>query len=477
MSKADEEARRRAERAQKVALWRYQLIREAADAELSTRQRGRLVRALAERTHEGPFGEPVVVSRNTLDRWIRNWRERRFDGLLPPARKPTPRTPPEVLELAAALKREKPERTGAQIARILRSTLGWSPNERTLLRHFDAMELRSRPDGSAPQAFGRFEALRPNEIWTGDALHGPKVGGRKTFLFAFIDDHSRAVVGHRWGYFEDTVRLAAALRPALAARGVPESIYVDNGSAFVDVALKRAAAKLAIKIVHSGPGQPEGRGKIERFFKTVRQQFLVEIAADGQTAGTKVNDLAELNRLFTAWVERVYHQREHSETGQAPLERWMAGAPFPTPAPAQLAEAFKWSEFRQVTKTATVRLFANSYCVDASLVGRKVELVFDPFDLTTLEVRFRGQPMGIAVPQVIGRHAHPKAKPEQAAAAAPQPPTGIDYLRLLDTSHTAALAGRINYAALTSSNADRQGEDEEAAPAEHVPAPTGEDQL
>jgi putative transposase len=74
--------------------------------------------------------------------------------------------------------------------------------------------------------FGRFEATRPNELWTGDALHGPVVAGRKTY-FAFIDDHSRAMVGHRFGFAEDTVRLAAALRPALACRGVPESVYVD----------------------------------------------------------------------------------------------------------------------------------------------------------------------------------------------------------------------------------------------------------
>jgi putative transposase len=74
---------------------------------------------------------------------------------------------------------------------------------------------------------GRFEASRPNELWPGDAPHGPHVAGRKTFLFAFLDDHSRAVMAARWGYFEDTVRLAAALCPALAARGVPGAIYVD----------------------------------------------------------------------------------------------------------------------------------------------------------------------------------------------------------------------------------------------------------
>ena len=117
-------------------------------------------------------------------------------------------------------------------------------------------------------------------MWTGDALHGPTIGGRKTYLFAFLDDHSRAIVGHRFGFAEDTVRLAAALRPALGSRGVPDGIYVDNGSAFVDAWLLRACAKLGIRLIHSTPGRPQGRGKIERFFRTVREQFLVEITGE-----------------------------------------------------------------------------------------------------------------------------------------------------------------------------------------------------
>jgi hypothetical protein len=92
-------------------------------------------------------------------------------------------------------------------------------------------------------------------------LHGPPVASRKAYLFAFLDDHSRAVMAGRWGYFEDAVRLAAALRPGLASRGVPESIYVDNGSAFTDAALKRAAARLGIKITHSAPARPQGRAR------------------------------------------------------------------------------------------------------------------------------------------------------------------------------------------------------------------------
>ena len=202
--------------------------------------------------------------------------------------------------------------------------------------------------------FGRFEAARPNELWTGDALHGPVIAGRKAYLFCFIDDHSRAVMGARWAFHEDVVRLAAALRPALASRGVPEAVYVDNGSAFVDAWLLRACAVLGIKLVHSRPGRPQGRGKIERFFRTVRDQFLVEITGESQDqrGGTPAADLAELNRLFAAWVAASYHRTVHSETGEAPLARWAPASrdPLPLPAPAQLHEAFLWSERRTVTQ-------------------------------------------------------------------------------------------------------------------------------
>jgi putative transposase len=449
---ADDEETSRAGRARAVALFRYSLIREAADPGLSTRQRGRLVRELAAREHAGPSGEPVRVSRPSLDRWIRAWRSGGFDALMPPARQVTPRTPAEVLALAAALKRENPARTAAQVARILRASAGWSPAERTLQRHFVRLELLTRPDGSPPAVFGRFEAGRPNEMWTGDALHGPVIGGRKTYLFAFIDDHSRLITGHRFGHAEDTVRLAAALRPALASRGVPERIYVDNGSAFVDAWLLRACAVLGVKLTHSTPGRPQGRGKIERLFRTVREQFLVEITGDPADNGRRlVTGVGELNRLFTAWAETIYHRREHSETGQPPLQRWAdgwKGAAPPLPEPAQLHEAFLWSERRTVRKTAVVALHGNTYQVDPSLAGRKVELVFDPFDLASIEVRWQGRPAGQAIPHVIGRHAHPKARPEQPAP--PAPASGIDYMGLIDAAHDTGLAGgAISFAGLT----------------------------
>jgi putative transposase len=446
--------RRRLERAREIALFRYSLIQEVISPQLTAAQRGRRVRELAAMPHPGPDGTEVRVSCQTISRWKRDYLAGGFEALVPAPRQASPRTPAEVLELAAALKRENPERTAAQVQRILRASSGWAPSDRTLQRLFARLELTRPPaDPGQQQVFGRFEASRPNELWTGDALHGPVIGGRKTYLFCFIDDHSRAVMGARWAFHEDVVRLAAALRPALAVRGVPESVYVDNGSAFVDAWLLRACAVLGIKLVHSRPHRPQGRGKVERFFRTVRDQFLVEVGgrdAGRPATGTAVADLAELNRLFSAWTAVSYHRAVHSETGQAPLARWAAGVPepLPLPSPAQLHEAFLWSERRTVRKTATVSLHGNLYQVDASLVRCVVELVFDPFDLTGIEVRHKGRPAGKAVPFVIGRHRHAKTRSGDDEQREQPEPTGIDYLTILDTAHGAGLQAQINYAAL-----------------------------
>jgi len=231
----------------------------------------------------------------------------------------------------------------------------------------------------------------------------------------------------------------------MSARGIPRVVYLDNGSAMISKQLLRALAVLGIQLTHSKPRQPAGRGKIERVFRTVREQFLIELAAPGALA--KIRDLTQLNELFTAWVETVYHRRIHSETGQTPLARFTTTDPPVLPTPAALHEAFLWSERRLVAKTATVSLHGNTYEVDAALVGRRVELVFDPFDLTDLQVRYQGRDMGIAIGHQIGRHVHPGAKPE--ASPDPAPPTGIDYLGLVRDRHTAALGvAPVNYSTL-----------------------------
>ncbi|WP_445548182.1 DDE-type integrase/transposase/recombinase [Frankia sp. CiP1_Cm_nod1] len=461
----DDEAARRA-RAREIGLFRYMLIRDLADEALTTRQRGVLVRALAAREHVDPDGRPVRVTRWTLDRWVRSWKSGGFDALVPSPRQAGPRTPADVLALASALKRERPERTAAQVRRILVATHGWSPTERTLQRFFTRTGIGTRQLAAAAtgrEVFSPFQAAAPNDLWTGDALHAVKIAGRKTYLFAFLDDYSRAVVGYRFGYAEDTVRLAAALRPALAARGIPSKIYVDNGSAFSDAWLLRACAKLGIRLAHSTPHRPEGRGKIERFFATVRGQFLVEIADEATPTGTAspVTSLDDLNGKFQAWVEAQYHRQVHTETGAAPLHRWQTGGPFRHATPDELTEAFRWSTHRTVSRTGLISLHANRYQVPAGLAGQRVECVFDPFDLTTIALRLGNTDIGTATPFEITRHSHPKARPETPTE--PARPTQIDYLALVQERHTTTLTQKINYAALADTPG-QTGPDDPAGP-------------
>ena len=460
MTTADEEDRKkRVERAREAGLFRYSLVQELTEPGLSAAERGWRAREMAGRAHDGPGGRRVTVSYSTLTRWRRRYEEGGFDALVPSPRQPSPRTPQEVLAVAEALKREKPGRTAAQVRRILQVTSGWAPSDRTLQRLFERLELNVPAPGPEEQrAFGRFECARPNEMWTGDTLHGPVIGGSKSYLFAFLDDHSRAVMGARWAYHDDVVRMAAAFRPALQRRGVPKAIYLDNGSAFVDAWLLRGCAVLGIRLIHSRPGKPEGRGKIERFFRTVRDQFLVEIGD-----GAQIADLAEMNRLFQAWLETVYHQGVHSETGEAPIARWAKAAPAEraVPDPAALREAFLWSERRKATRTALVSLHGNSYQVDAWLAGRTVELVFDPFDLGHLEVRLAGKPAGTAVPFTVGRHRHPKTRAGSGQDRTEPAPTGIDYLAALGDRHDAGLREQVSYRSLIEGSQQEEKEGSE----------------
>jgi putative transposase len=160
-----------------------------------------------------------------------------------------------------------------------------------------------------------------------------------------------------------------------------------------------------------------------------------------------VSSLEELNGLLDAWVRTVYHARVHSETGETPQARHAAAGPPALPGPVRLRHAFAWSAVRLVRKTATVELEGNVYSVDPFLAGRRVELVFSPFDMTRLEVCWRGRKAGTAVPQVIGRHAHPKAPPDEDDPK-PAELTGIDYLKLVSDADHATLPGQLRLSAL-----------------------------
>jgi len=431
------------DKAEALALWRYHLIAEALSPRLGARERGLIVRRIAGKEHTSPDGEPRIVSRNTLDRWIRAYRQHGLAGLHDRRRSDTGsvRRRPDLLEEAARLRIEQPARSAAHIADMLLTRHGVRIAERTLREQLARRGLARAELLRDGRTFGRYEAASPDERWIGDVLVGPFVPSPKTTgsvrarLFLIVDDHSRLVIHGRW-VGDETLRAGQeVLHAAILRHGTPEQLYVDNGAAYAGAELGRSCGVLGIRLIHSKPYAPQGRGKQERLNRVIRERFLLE----AETVG--IASLDELNDRFTAWVERYVNIRVHSETHESPLARHARAVPR-HPDPELLRSAFLWSAQRRVTRTATVSFQGNEYQVDASLVGRRVDLRFRPEDLTTIEVWHEGRQHGHLVPLVIGRHVHPMAPPPPRP---PVEPTGIDYLGQVLTQHEEATTGSIAF--------------------------------
>jgi len=424
-------------RPEAVGLHRWAVIAEAANERLSPAERGAMVRAASMRTHAHPDGTDRRYSRGTIDRWIREWRQGGLGALTPTQRTDTGRVRahPELFSEAAALRIEVPARSAAQIAQILFHRHGITVSERTIRGQLRRRGLHREALAAEPAAFGRYEADRPNERWITDVLVGPFVPFPKTTasvkakLFLIVDDHSRLLVDGRFFAHENARACQDLLRRAITHRGVPDVLYADNGAPFSNAWLARTTAVLAIRLVHSKPYSPEGRGKQERLNRYIREAFLAEATHRG------IESIEELNDLFSAWAEQVCNRRVHAETKETPIARFERGGPHRQADSEKLQDAFRWSITRKVTRTATVPLEGNHYAVDPSLVGRRIELRYDPEDLSRLDVFFEGRPAGVAAPFVIGRHTH-RSVPQ---AARPQPEaTGIDYLGLVAAAHEEA---------------------------------------
>lgn len=445
--------------AEAIALHRFSVIAEATNPRLSPAERGALVRELASRAHLLADGSARTYSRGTLDRWIRAWRAHGLEGLRPARRSDAGvvRRHASLAAEAAALRRESPSRSSGQIAAILLARHGVTVAERTIRDWLAARGLTRQALQPQQAVFGRFEASRPNEVWVGDVLVGPFVphprvaGSIRARLFLFLDDYSRLIAHAVWVTHENARAGQHVLRAAIARRGVPEVVYLDNGAPFSAGVLARSCAVLGIRLVHSRPYRPQGRGKVERLFRFVRERFLVEIEATG------VASLDELNDKFAAWAESVANTRVHAETNEAPIARFLSQGPPAAADPALLAEAFRWSALRVVSRTATVSLAGNRYAVDPALVGRRIECRYDPEDLSRLDVFFEGRPAGAGVPFVVARHVHP-AVPQ--AEQPPPVPTGIDYLGMILAAEEAAAKEGIAYRELGGHDAGGIGEEE-----------------
>lgn len=434
--------------AEQVALFRYRVIAEALSERLSPAERGQLVRELATRVHELPDGSHKGFSRATLDRWIRAYLDGELAALRPKPRSDQSlvRKQPELLEEACRLRREAPFRSAEQISRILLARHRTRVSPRTLSEHLRRQGLDRARLVAQPRVYGRFEAQTPNQVWIGDVLHGPYIphprvaGSRRAFLFLLLDDHSRLVLHGQFVTQENTRAGQQLMRAAILAHGLPEILYLDNGAPYSSAALERTCAVLGIRLVHSRPGQPAGRGKVERAFRAIREWFLTEATL------REISSFQDLNDKFTAWVEMEFNTRVHEETGERPVDRFAILTNPRRPDLELLYEAFRWSVMRRVSKTALVSLEGLKFQVDPALCGQRVELHYDPDDLSRVAVRHQGRSYGSAVPFVLGRHV-----PSQASLPTPprSEPTGVDYLGLVEQQHLRDSIGRLSYRDLT----------------------------
>jgi len=405
---------------EKIALFRYALI---APLILETLPRGELTRRaeeIASRAYDIPHSTRRTVSIDTLLDWALRYRRNGLEGLTPQPRQDRGQArvvDAQTAALIERLKRENPHRTGTSLLRQLASSQGreQAPLSASTLNRFlrqrglTTQQLLSEPT----TARKKFEAQFANQIWQSDMLFGPWVerpggGKRQVFLQATLDDASRLIPHAQFYPDQGLDSFLDCLRQAIAARGIPVRLYMDNAKIYRSPQLARIAASIGILIVHTPPYQPEGRGKIERYFRSVREQFLADL--DPKTLLT----LEQLNERLGQWVD-VYHRTEHSALHTTPLLRWQRDIEQvrQLPPATDLRRLFFHRVDRLVRRDSTFLLHNRFFEAPPQLAGKRIEVRFDPLERNQLEIYYEGRSHGVArLVDAVGNAQLPSMKRE-----------------------------------------------------------------
>jgi len=386
---------------EQIAAFRYSLIAPIVSRQtpMAPGELKAYLERTASQTYHIPGSTKTKVSVRSLERYLSLYRKGEWEALKPNGRqnKGNTKLSPTVLQEAIRLRKERPERSVDQIIFILVESERVEPGvlaASTLARHLKQAGV-SRKDllqAKTDKGYRRFEAKDVHMLWQFDFQHtlylpdpkDPKKR-KKAILFAIIDDYSRLIVQAQFYWDEKQPRMEDSLKKAILRYGIPEQFYCDNGAAFSSQHLVRICGKLGIHLSHSRPYRPQGRGKIERFFRFIDTSFKPE--AYQLIEQGRITTLAGLNQALAAWIDGYYHERIHGTTKQTPKARAAMSTRQPKrKSITELTDIFLWEETRKVDKTGCVSLHGNEYEVDWGLCGKKVILRYDPFDLSQIQV-------------------------------------------------------------------------------------------
>ena len=370
------------------ALFRYRLISPLLDPAASPADKVAYWQFLTQHPPTAPTGQPLLPSWRTGQRYQATYRRGGFEALCPRVRadRGSLRAIPALLwQQAMAFKREVPERSADQVLTLLAV---WCPTvgldaelvtgikRSTLYRHWQqAGVTRQYLRTAHPKRYRRWEAPEPGALWQSDVMNGPYLPDptaedpdrkRPTYCLVLMDDYSRRIVAGRFAWAADGVLLEALLWEALQKWGAPARLYTDNGAIYTSDRLETLTARLNIRLVHTPPYTPQGKGKQERLWGSIQASFLPELRVQ------PASSLGLLNTWFSAWCDEHYHRRVHGETGETPIIRWGAGGRHRTVTWDQLREAFRIELTRRVDKTGQIRFQGKRWIVPEGLLQASV---------------------------------------------------------------------------------------------------------
>lgn len=378
------------------------------------------------------------VAYRTLQAWLASYRQHGLAGL---ARQPRADRgmhrgmPPELQQLITGLALQSPPLSAATIHRQIAPVVaaqGWAqPSYRAvalLIQQLDPglVTLAQQGTRAYQESFEllyRRQATRSNELWQCDHclldiwLHSERGRPARPWLTIIEDDYSRAIAGYALTFqAPSALQTALALHQAIWRKrephwticGIPERFYTDHGSDFTSRHMEQVSADLRMPLVFSQPGQPRGRGRIERFFQTLAQLWLCQqpgYSPPGTPPATPVLTLEAFALRLHAFLLDDYHQRIHSETGQTPQARWESGAFVPR-LPDSLAQLdlllLTVARPRRVQRDG-IRFQGFRYLdlTLAAYIGESVIIRYDPRDLAEIRVYHDGAFLCRAVAQEL----------------------------------------------------------------------------